>query len=147
MSYLGWERNTQLGLDNRYLLAGGGGKIIFNDNNKRLLTGGGLAYNREQFNDSSSFKGNLEAMGTVEFRKFHYTFPKINIDAQFKVFPSISDWGRIRMNLQVNTSIEILKDFSVGFSFYDNYDNRPSQDATSENDFGVTFSVGYSFGK
>ena len=147
MSSLGWERNTQLGLDNRYLLAAGGGKIIFNDNSKRLLTGGGLSYNREQFNDSSSFKGNLEAVGVVQFKKFRYTFPKINIDAQFTVYPSLSDWGRLRMNLQANTSIEIFKDFSVGFTFYDNYDNRPSSDAASTNDFGLTFSIYYKFGK
>ena len=147
MSYLGWERNTQLGLDNRYLLTGGGGKIIFNDNSKRLLAGSGLSYNREQFSDSSSFKGNLEAVGIVEFKKFRYTFPKINIDAQLNVYPSLSDWGRIRMNLQANTSIEIFKDFSVGFTFYDNYDSRPSSDAASNNDFGVTFNIGYTFGK
>jgi hypothetical protein len=147
MSYLGWERNTQLGLDNRYLIAGGGGKILFNDNQKRLLTGGGLSYNREKFNDSNQYKGNLEALGMVEFKRFRYTFPKINIDAQFSIFPSLSDWGRLRMNLQVNTSLEIFKDFSVGLTFYDNFDNRPSADAASKNDYGVTFNVGYTFGK
>ena len=147
MSYLGWERNTELGLENRYLLTGGAGKIIFNDNNKRMLAGGGLSFNREQFNDSSSFINNLEAMGIIEFKKFHYTFPKININAQLNVYPSLSDWGRIRMNLQANTSIEIFKDFSVGFTFYDNFDNRPSSNAASENDFGLTFSVTYTFGK
>ena len=147
MSSLGWERNTQLGLDNRYLLTGGAGKIIFNDNSKRLLTGTGLSYNREQFNDSSSYRGNVEAVGVVEFKKFRYTFPKININAQFNIYPSLSDWGRIRMNLQANTSIEIFKDFSVGFTFYDNYDNRPSSDAASTNDFGITFNIGYTFGK
>ena len=147
MSYLGWERNTQLGLDNRYLLAGGAGKIIFNDNHKRLLTGGGLSYNREQFSDSSTFKGNLEAMGVIEFKKFRYVFPKINIDAQFKVYPSLSDWGRIRMNFQATTSIEIFKDFSVGFTFYDNFDSRPSSAAASKNDYGITFNIGFFFGK
>ncbi|MGZ5191757.1 MAG: DUF481 domain-containing protein, partial [Flavisolibacter sp.] len=147
VSYLGWERNTQLGLDNRYLLAGGAGKIIFNDNHKRLLTGGGLSYNREQFKDSSSFKGNFEAMGMVQFKKFRYVFPKINIDAQFNVYPSISDWGRIRMNLQVNTSFEIFKDFSTGLTFYDNFDSRPSSSATSGNDYGLTFTISYMFGK
>ena len=147
MSYLGWERNTELGLENRYLLTGGAGKIIFNDNNKRMLAGGGLSFNREQFNDSSSFINNLEAMGIIEFKKFHYTFPKININAQLNVYPSLSDWGRIRMNLQANTSIEIFKDFSVGFTFYDNFDNRPSSNAASENDFGLTFSITYTFGK
>ena len=147
MSYLGWESNTQLGLDNRYLLAGGAGKIIFIDNQQRLLTGAGLSYNREQFNDSSTFKGNLEAAVLIEFKKFHYSFPKINIDAQYVLYPGLSDWGRIRMNLSINTSIEILKDFLVGLTFYDNFDNRPSTNAASQNDYGLTFTIGYKFGK
>ena len=147
MSYLGWERNTQLGLDNRYLLSGGGGKIIVYDNHKRLLTGGGLSYNREQFSDSSTFKGNLDFLAMIEFKKFRYTFPKINIDAQLNVYPSLSDWGRIRVNFQAITSIEIFKDFSVGLTFYDNYDNRPSAEAASKNDYGATINIGYTFGK
>jgi hypothetical protein len=147
MSYIGWESNSQLGLDNRYLLAGGGGKMLLNDNQQRLLTGGGLSYNREQFHDSSEFKGNLEALAMIEFKKFRYSFPKISIDAQYKLFPGISDWGRIRMNLNVTTSIEIFKDFLAGLTFYDNFDNRPSSDAASKNDYGLTFTLGYSFGK
>jgi hypothetical protein len=147
MSYLGWETNTELGLENRFLLAAGGGKIIFNDNSQRLLTGGGLSYNIEQFSSSTTYKGNLEGLAMVEFKKFRYSFPKINIDAQYKFYPGISDWGRIRMNLSINTSIEILKDFLAGLTFYNNYDNRPSSDAASKNDYGINFTLGYSFGK
>jgi hypothetical protein len=147
MGYLGWERNTELGLENRYLISGVGGKKLLTDNHKRLLTGAGLSYNREKFNDKNEYVGNLEALAVVEFKRFRYVFPKINIDAQFSVYPSLSDWGRIRMNLQTTTSIEIFKDFSVGLTFYDNYDNRPSSDATSQNDYGLTLNIGYFFGK
>ena len=83
----------------------------------------------------------------IEFKKFHYSFPKINIDAQYILYPGLSDWGRIRMNLSVNTSLEILKDFLVGLTFYDNFDNRPSENAASQNDYGLTFTIGYKFGK
>ena len=147
MGNIGWERNTQLGLVNRYLVAGGGGKIIFNDNRKRLITGAGLSYNREEFNDTAVFKGNLEGLVTIEFKKYQYSSPKISISSQYTLYPGLTDWGRVRMNFQVNTSLEVFKDFMVGFTFYDNFDNRPSTTAASKNDYGLTFSIGFEFGK
>jgi hypothetical protein len=83
----------------------------------------------------------------IQFKKFHYSSPKISIDAQYLLYPGLSDWGRIRMNLSINTSVEIFKDFLVGFTFYDNFDNRPSSSAESTNDYGITFTMGYQFGK
>ena len=83
----------------------------------------------------------------AQFKKFRYSSPKINIDAEYIIFPGLSDWGRIRMNFQLKTSIEVFKDCMVGFTFYDNFDNRPSSTAASKNDFGITFTVGYEFGK
>ncbi|HTE24613.1 DUF481 domain-containing protein [Flavitalea sp.] len=147
MSTLGWERNTQLDLANRYLVTFGGGKILFNNNHQRLLTGVGISYNEEKFYESNAYQSNVEALAIIQFKKFHYSSPKISIDAQYVVYPSLSNWGRVRMNLQVNTSVEVFKDFMVGFTFYDNYDSRPSAGAASNNDYGLTFSIGYKFGK
>ena len=71
----------------------------------------------------------------------------MTIDAQCILYPGITDWGRVRMDLQVNMSYEFFKYFNVGLSFYDSYDNRPSEKAASKNDFGLSFTIGYVFGK
>jgi hypothetical protein len=147
MTYMGWEENTQLGLENRFLVAGGGGKIIISDNHQRLLTGAGLTLNKEKTGENVSYEGNLEALAMIQFKKFRYSSPKLSIDAQYTIYPSLTDPGRIRMNLQVNTSVETFKDFFVGFTFYDNYDNRSSSSGLSNNDYGLTFTIGYTFGK
>jgi len=112
-----------------------------------LLTGVGLSYNEEQTNEGSGYKSSVEALGVVQYKKFRYSSPKISVDAQLTVYPSITDWGRVRMNFQADANIEIFKDFFVGFTFYDNFDNRPSSEAVSTNDYGLTFTVGYKFGK
>ena len=143
----GWQQNSQLGLKSRFLLSGSGGKIIINSNQQRLLTGAGLAFNLEDRGDSTGYKSNLESLFMIQYKKFRYIFPKISIDAQYLLYPSLSDWGRVRMDLQVNTSYEFFKDFNVGLSFYDSYDNRPSAKAASTNDFGINFTIGYIFGK
>jgi hypothetical protein len=147
MSTLGWERNTQLDLANRYLVAFGGGKILFNNNQQRMLTGLGISSNIERFYESSAYQGNVEALAIIQFKKFQYSSPKISIDAQYVVYPSLSNWGRVRMNLRINTSVEVFKDFMVGFTVYDNYDSQPSSSAASNNDYSLTFNIGYKFGK
>src|SRR6188768_682275 len=143
----GWQQNSQLGLKSRFILSGSGGKIIVNSNQQRLLTGAGLSFNVEDRGDSTGYKSNLEGLVMIQYKKFRYIFPKISIDAQYLLYPSLSDWGRVRMDLQVNTSYEFFKDFNVGLSFYDSYDNRPSAKAASTNDFGINFTIGYIFGK
>ena len=143
----GWQQNTQLGLSSRFILNGSGGKIIINSNHERLLTGAGLSFNFEDRGDSTGYTSNLEGLLMIQYKKFRYIFPKMTIDAQYILYPGLTDWGRVRMDLQVNMSYEFFKDFNVGLSFYDSYDNRPSEKAASTNDFGLSFTIGYVFGK
>jgi len=143
----GWQQNSQLGLKSRFILSGSGGKIIVNSNQQRLLTGAGLSFNVEDRGDSTGYKSNLEGLVMIQYKKFRYIFPKISIDAQYILYPGLSDWGRVRMDLQVNMSYEFFRDFNVGLSFYDSYDNRPSAKAASKNDFGINFTIGFTFGK
>ena len=146
-SLFGWQQNSQLGLKSRFILNGSGGKILVNSNDERLLTGAGLSFNVEDRGDSTGYISNLEGLLMVQYKKFRYIFPKISIDAQYILYPGLTDWGRVRMDLQVNMSYEFFKDFNVGLSFYDSYDNRPSAKAASKNDFGINFTIGYVFGK
>ena len=146
-SNLGWEQNTELGLANRFLYKGGSGKILVNNNHQRLMTGIGLSYNVEQSTTNSDYNSNLESLITIQFKQFRYSTPKVSIDANFTILPGLSDWGRIRMDLQLNMRYEIFKDFNVGLTFYDLYDNRPPEGAVSKNDFGVNTTLGYVFGK
>jgi hypothetical protein len=89
----------------------------------------------------------VEAVGIIQYKRFRYTSPKISVDAQYVIYPGISDFGRVRMDFQLNTKIEIFKDFNVGLVFYDVFDSRPPAGAVSKNDFGINFTIGYEFGK
>jgi hypothetical protein len=144
---LGWQQNTQLGLQNRVALAGVGGKIILNDNQRRLLTGGGLSYNLEQSSENIEFLQNLEAVLVIQYKKFRYSTPKVSIDAEYLLYPNLTDWGRVRMTFDLSAKYEIFKDFNVGLTFYDNYDNRPPSGAVTKNDLGIDLTVSFEFGK
>ena len=144
---LAWQENTELGVDNRYMVSAGGGKLIFNNNRRRLLTGLGLTYNLEQSIGDPSYTGNLEGLIAVQFKEFHYTTPKISIDTKLAVYPGLTDWGRVRIDFDISSKIEIFKDFNVGLSFYNVYDSRPPSGTGSHHDYGINFTLGYEFGK
>jgi hypothetical protein len=71
--------------------------------------------------------------------------PEIDITAKFLIFPSLTDWGRVRTNLETKLKIEIFKDFFWSFSFFDITDSRPQTEEASKHDYGVTTSLGWKF--
>ena len=143
----GWQQNTELGLSSRYLFNGAFGWQPLTDNHNRLLTAGGLSYNLEQSVETSQFSGNLDALFMINYRRFYYSTPKLSINAAYTIYPGLSDWGRIRMQADLNVSVEIFKDFQTGLVFYYSYDNKPPDGSLSTNDYGIMFTLGYVFGK
>jgi hypothetical protein len=144
---LGWQQNTELGLSSRYLVSGTFGWQPLTDNHNRLLAAGGLSYNQEQSVETGQFSGNLDALFTVNYKRFYYSTPKLSINASYLIYPGLSDWGRLRMQADLNVSVEIFKDFQTGLVFYYSYDNKPPEGSLSTNDYGILFSIGYVFGK
>ncbi len=144
---LGWQQNTELGLASRYLLSGLAGLESLTDNHNRLLFAGGLSYNQEQSTETGQFTGNLDALLEVKYMRFYYSFPKLSIDADYFIYPGITDWGRVRMQFDLNVSVEIFRDFLIGLVSYYSFDNRPPEGSFSNNDYGIQFTVGYKFGK
>jgi Protein of unknown function, DUF481 len=144
---LGWQENTELGILNRFLFTSGAGKIFINNNHQRFQAGGGLSFNMEESSGDLNYTQNLDFMAMIMYKQFKYSAPKLSIDAVYLIYPSITDWGRVRMDLQLNLKKELFKDFNVGLSFYDSYDSRPPAGAASKNDYGVNFTISYMFGK
>jgi hypothetical protein len=144
---LGWQQNTELGLSSRYLFSAAYGWQPLTDNHNRLLTAGGLSYNQEQSVETGQFSGNLDALFMINYKRFYYSTPKLSINASYFIYPGLSDWGRVRMQADLNVSVEIFKDFQTGLVFYYSYDNKPPEGSLSTNDYGIMFTLGYIFGK
>ena len=60
-------------------------------------------------------------------------------------WPSMSDFGRIRIDLTSGIRYELIKDLSWGFGLWNNYDSRPPTDDVPTNDFGISSTIGYKF--
>jgi hypothetical protein len=145
MSILGVEQNTELGLDLRSLFSLGVNNDIIHTKRNYFNAVVGLSVNREWSNGFEAVTNNLESFIGLQFKKFKHVAPKMDISSTILLYPSLSDWGRVRLNLEVKSKFEIVSDLFLSLSFYDNFDNRPATEGAARNDWGVTLSVGYSF--
>jgi len=61
------------------------------------------------------------------------------------VLPSLTDGGRVRLELNSKYSRELVGDFTWNVSLFESYDSRPPVEDTQRNDFGINSTLGWSF--
>ena len=113
-----------------------------------LAAVGGAAYTREQYTGNETQQNNLEAMAHVDVQWFTFGTKETDLDTKLSVLPSLSSWGRVRLELTSTFRREILfKDLFFAVSFFENYDSEPPQESgqAHKNDFGITTSLGWKF--
>ena len=137
-------QSDELQLDLRSSIGSGIGRYLVRNNRWLLSINGGGAWTNEKFEDPLvSDQNSAEALGAIEFNAFN--IGDLNILAQFSVFPSLSDLGRVRMNFKNDFKWDLPQDlyFSVGFT--NNFDSSPPTGTdTSSNDYVFSTSVGWS---
>jgi hypothetical protein len=140
----GFMRNEELGYDLRGTVSGGVGQFLAHTNRAILAFAGGLSTSREIPVEGDSTQ-ELEGLIIVRQSYFTYDTPKTNITTGVSLFPSLSQWGRVRLEFNGQVNREIVKDFTVGFTIYDSFDNRPPTDGARKNDVGLSLTVGWTF--
>jgi uncharacterized protein DUF481 len=138
------QRNDELGLDLRALFAPGIGASLVQTNHSEFLATTGLSVNREWRADATEDNYNLEAYASAELGGFLYDYPKTDVSLDAYVYPNLTTWGRVRMEIDASASREVVKDFIVSLTFYDSFDNEPGASA-EKNDYGFVMSVGWTF--
>jgi hypothetical protein len=139
-----FDTNESLGLELRSELAAAAGPRLVNTNRAQLTVGAGLSVNDERGVDVEPTR-NIEALFT--FRTAYYTYdrPKTNLDIAVQYYPSLSNIGRQRMQLDAAVKRELWKDLFVSLSLYNTFDNRPPNPAAERNDVGVVTSIGWTY--
>jgi hypothetical protein len=139
-----FESNESLGLKLRSQIGAATGPRHVNSNRAQLSLGGGVVFNDERGVDVEPTQ-NVE--GLIVFTTSFYTYdrPKTNLDINLQYYPSLSDPGRQRLQLDAGVKREFFKDLFVGLSLYNTYDNRPPNPTANTNDVGVVVSIGWSY--
>ena len=139
---LGYERNDELGVDNRYSGGGGVGRFLIRSNSFELLFSSGLIASREFRTDDINTQ--LEAYVTGSLAWFKHRFPKTDIRTDVTVLPSLTESGRRRTNWDVSIAREIIEDLNLDLSVYYTTDNQ-SPDEAGRDDWGIVTSIEYTF--
>jgi hypothetical protein len=139
-----FESNESVGIKLRSQIAGAVGPRLVNTNRAQLMIGGGLVFNDEQGVDVERTQ-NFE--GLVVFSTSYYTYdrPKTNLDLTVQYYPSLSNIGRHRLQLDSSMKRELLKDFFVSLNIFDTFDSRPPDATADRNDVGVVASIGWTY--
>ena len=103
-----------------------------------------MAFNDERGVDVEPTQ-NVEALLLFQTSFYTYDTPKTNLDVGVQYYPSLSNTGRNRLQIDASVRREVWKDFFLAVSMYDTFDNRPPNPDADHNDVGVVVSVGWSY--
>lgn len=140
----GVETNDSLGLLLRTQVGVTTGIRWVNTNRAQWWTGAGLAVNDERAVDNAPTQ-NIEAVMNTRASYFSYDRPRTNVDFSFQYFPSLSNFGRQRIQLDSAIKREIWKDVFLTLNVFDSFDSRPPDVDAQRNDVGVVFAFGWSY--
>jgi hypothetical protein len=139
-----FETNESLGLELRSQVAAAVGPRLINSNRAQMSVGAGLAFNEERGVDVEPTQ-NVEALLLFQASYFTYDRPRTNLDVGLQYYPSLSNAGRQRIQLDTGVKRELWKDFFVALNLYNTYDSRPPNPTANTNDVGVVISIGWTY--
>jgi hypothetical protein len=140
----GFETNESLGIKLRSQVSGAVGQRLVNTNRAQLSIAGGVSVNDEHGVDTEPTQ-NIEAITTFRTSYYAYDYPKTNIDLAFQYFPSLSDFGRQRIQFDSSFRRELWKDVFLAVNVFDTFDSQPPSADADQNDVGVVLSFGWSY--
>jgi hypothetical protein len=139
------ETNESLGIDLRSSFGGGAGRTLRQTNERLLALFGGAVITQERITDSNQQEDSVEALFGLSAQWFRYDEPELDVTTRFSVFPSLSQSGRMRTNLDVDFKWGITSDLFLGFTLYHNFDSDPPTVDAAGSDFGIVTSLGWEF--
>jgi putative salt-induced outer membrane protein YdiY len=139
-------QNDEMGVALRLTLGSGLGAHLIQSNWTVLESSLGLQVTREWPTDVvQPPSNNLEGVITLAYSLWKYNTPKTDLTASVSAFPSLPDFDRYRLDSEIILTQEIVSDFMLVFTWWDNYDSQPPSEGAAKNDFGVTTSIGYTW--
>ena len=141
---VGLDSNDALGVDLRLYAGGAMGKYFIKNNNTWFSVSGGLMATQENPEKAES-ENNLEGVFSARYRYFRYATPERSFDTSLSIYPSITDFGRVRSNLRSTFKLEFFEDLFWSMEFYATHDNEPLTEGAEKLDYGVITAIGWSY--
>jgi hypothetical protein len=141
------EQNEELDLDHRLTGGGAMNRVLGRSNHMELTSGAGLVGTQERFSSAAGSTSNtsLEGLLAASWSAFRFDSPKLDFSSSLALFPSLSQAGRVRGQVEVRLKYELFKDFNAGILLSDTFDSRPPDENTTKNDYVTTLTIGWSY--
>ena len=132
--------NSEQQLDRRIALKFGLGKFVIHNNTTYWGFNAGLAMNNEKYTSADPDRQSAEGYFGTELNMFD--IGDLNLLIKGTAYPSITESGRWRFDLNFDTKYDLPKDFYVKLGLTYNFDNRPVATA-SEVDYVFQTTFGW----
>lgn len=142
---IGFESNDELGLKLRSSINASIGRYLRQTNTTEFAMLGGLVASNESLTTGVASQENLEGLIGLEFSRYNFDDPNVDMSLKLAVYPSFTDSGRIRGQLDATVRRELISDLFWDLSFYESYDSKSPSGSDSTTDYGVVTSLGWSF--
>jgi hypothetical protein len=140
------EKNTELGIDLRLSGTLGVARNAIQTNENWLYVWSGLQYTREWVNGAVESNNNIELPLGIHFSRFRYDAPEMDLQSSLTGFMNLTTSGRYRVEFETTLMWKFIKNFTLNFKPYLSYDTKPPSESAAKSDFGIVFSLGWSFG-
>lgn len=122
-SNLAFLSNTSQEIEARLTPSIGAGNYLVRNNKLYLLAGSGLTYNIENYTNSDDNKQSTEMFIMTQYSMFN--FKNIDLFLSATGYPSLSEKGRFRSDLNFKIKYDMPYDFYFKTEIQVNYDNQP----------------------
>jgi hypothetical protein len=132
-------------LNLRTTLGGAVGHVFGHTNNSFINGYGGVIYNHEQYSSEATVGrtgDSAEAVLGTQLNFFRFRATDIVTTAQ--VYPSLTDLGRVRFDLNTSMKLRVAKRLDWTFGFFMNFDSRPPQNLP-KSDYGSTSGISWRY--
>lgn len=140
------QHDPDLGVDARIVVGSTVGRHVHQTDESQLILMVGMDFNQEWATNTAGSDQSLEGVLAAQWRVYKFTYPKVNLDVNLWVYPSVTEWPRVRSTLNVTLNFKLTSRFSFQLSEYGNYDSRPPETGAENLDYGIVASLAYNFG-
>jgi putative salt-induced outer membrane protein YdiY len=131
-------------LDLRATLGTVVGRRLKRTNRTAITISSGAAYTNERYRHEQEHSRRANAESLLGLRFSIFRFDSTQLTADTKVFPSLTDTGRVRIDSSIGGKIDFTHSVSWTVNIYSNFDSRPPTN-TPRSDYGVSFGLGWTF--
>ncbi len=140
---VGWERNDQLAIDSRTAATYGIGRRFFDSNRTKLSLTTGLQVVAEEDSLGEDTES-LEGLIAADFRTWSFSNPDLELITGLRLYPGITETGRLRGDGEITLSWEITGDIDLTLSATGSYDNESNEEG-DDYDYAITTGVSWDF--